>query len=479
MKGFLFALLVALPAFADSVDLGIEILAPPSALWNAQVQAIVRGSSFGPDQDPSQTVTVNFAVHNRSSFSSAAGTGWNCSGGQTQTDTFGICSHTGIVTGTYPDIVLTFSMPSAAGPVLSVDANIGRSSGNDPGPHPNSAEVVIDSVPPSTFAVGVTPSSPQVARNEVFTYTYSVTNQGPQAAQNVTLQTSLCCNTAGQTPVQFLSANGDGWSCVYDFPTLRCQRPSLAVGPAPQVTVTVRAPNELGTQITGAVVFAANSSSNNASATVEVIEMPDLSLALSGPDSAPPNSEVQHLISVQNLGSAAASTITVTLSDPSIIDAEGAEWLCANAICTLNSLAAFATAPPIVVTSQMPASGEMTIGASVTSNTPDSSSLNNAASMIVVAHAGAVVTTIDPASGSETGGTQVTITGGSFTSGSVALFDGVAVPTTFVSPTTLIATSIAHKPGTVDVTVVTPGGDIATLQHAFTFVPVRRRAARH
>jgi hypothetical protein len=84
-------------------------------------------------------------------------------------------------------------------------------------------------------------------------------------------------------------------------------------------------------------------------------------------------------------------------------------------------------------------------------------------------------------SGGTAGGTTVTIIGDGFTPQSVASFDGVRVPTVYLSDTNLVATTRAHAPGTVHVAVVNPDDTRATVMKAFTFEPPgrgRRRSAR-
>jgi hypothetical protein len=75
-----------------------------------------------------------------------------------------------------------------------------------------------------------------------------------------------------------------------------------------------------------------------------------------------------------------------------------------------------------------------------------------------------VLTSIDTASGPDTGGTAVTITGANFSGGSVVRFGSTnASSVTYVSSTQLIAIAPPETAGQVDITVVTPGGTTATL----------------
>ena len=84
-----------------------------------------------------------------------------------------------------------------------------------------------------------------------------------------------------------------------------------------------------------------------------------------------------------------------------------------------------------------------------------------------------VVTSIDPASGTELGGTSVTITGSGFKiGGTVAFDDSTATDVAVVSSNTITATTPAHPAGTVDVIVTNPDGEADTLSNGFTFVSI-------
>jgi hypothetical protein len=82
------------------------------------------------------------------------------------------------------------------------------------------------------------------------------------------------------------------------------------------------------------------------------------------------------------------------------------------------------------------------------------------------------VTGINPSSGPTAGGTSVTITGVGFTGATAVLFGTVnGASFTVNSDTQITAISPAEAPGTVDVTVITPGGTTATsASDQFTFV---------
>ena len=74
------------------------------------------------------------------------------------------------------------------------------------------------------------------------------------------------------------------------------------------------------------------------------------------------------------------------------------------------------------------------------------------------------VTSIDPVSGTELGGTSVTISGSDFQSGSTVTFgDSAAIDIVVISSGTITAVTPAHPAGTVDVVVTNPNGLSDTL----------------
>jgi hypothetical protein len=90
------------------------------------------------------------------------------------------------------------------------------------------------------------------------------------------------------------------------------------------------------------------------------------------------------------------------------------------------------------------------------------------------------VTAVDPASGTTAGGTNVTVTGTGFVSGATVIFGGVtATNITWVSSTSITATTPAHVAGGVDVVVVNPVGLSGTLPGGFTYIaPESARGGR-
>jgi hypothetical protein len=97
--------------------------------------------------------------------------------------------------------------------------------------------------------------------------------------------------------------------------------------------------------------------------------------------------------------------------------------------------------------------------------------LSNEVSAAPNSYAAPTVTSISPNSGSANGGTAVTITGTGFVSGATVSIGGVnATAVTFVSGTSLTATTPAGTVGAQNVVVTNPDGQIGTLTGGYSYL---------
>jgi bacillolysin/thermolysin len=90
------------------------------------------------------------------------------------------------------------------------------------------------------LAIAKTDSPDPVSPGGTLTYTLAVTNNGPNSASSVSVSDTLPAGTS------FVSATGTGWSCNFSSGTVTCTRATLAVGAAPNITLTVTAPVAAG-----------------------------------------------------------------------------------------------------------------------------------------------------------------------------------------------------------------------------------------
>jgi len=103
---------------------------------------------------------------------------------------------------------------------------------------------------------------------------------------------------------------------------------------------------------------------------------------------------------------------------------------------------------------------------------PDQQAATRASAYTYIAPAPRV-SSISPSSGTTLGGTSVTVTGTNFTTGAVVKIGGVnATSTTFVSPTSLTATTAAKAAGTNTVTVSNADGQTTSVNTAVSFTYV-------
>lgn len=86
-------------------------------------------------------------------------------------------------------------------------------------------------------------------------YTISVTNNGPGAASSISVSDTIPAGSG------FVSATGAGWTCGFSVGVVTCTMPTLAVGPAAPITLTITAPAVAspGTLTNTATVSAATS----------------------------------------------------------------------------------------------------------------------------------------------------------------------------------------------------------------------------
>lgn len=91
-----------------------------------------------------------------------------------------------------------------------------------------------------------------------FSYTINVSNAGPATAASVSVTDVLPAGSG------FVSATGTGWTCNNVAGTVTCTMPSLAVGAAAPITLTITAPTTPGTLTNTATVSSTSSDPNPA-----------------------------------------------------------------------------------------------------------------------------------------------------------------------------------------------------------------------
>jgi hypothetical protein len=157
--------------------------------------------------------------------------------------------------------------------------------------------------------------------------------------------------------------------------------------------------------------------------------------------------------------SSTETTLTVTVQDPSVIDAPTTVVLAPGQPAFFPVTAKKHGSTAIIVTAGTGITGTFLL-ADVAEGKP-------------------TLTSLEPAAGPATGGVTVSLKGTNLTSGCLVSVGGMpATSPVFSSATAATFIAPAHTTGTVDVTL-TCGSSTATLSNAFTYAAVRGRAARH
>src|SRR5690606_11385953 len=139
--------------------------------------------------------------------------------------------------------------------------------------------------------------------------------------------------------VTFVSATGDGWNCAHASGVVTCTRGSLAVGDAPQITITLTAPLANGT-ITNTATIASSTAdpvANNNSDSEQTTVAPSTDLDILIADSTDPveaGAVLAYTIDVNNAGPIAAPNVTVVDTLPAgtaFTSAVGMGWSCNHA----------------------------------------------------------------------------------------------------------------------------------------------------
>ncbi len=180
-------------------------------------------------------------------FVSADGTGWVCvRSGVTVT-----CTRASLAVTTAPEITIVVTAPLTTG-TISNTATI-SSAVTDPVPA-NNSDTEQTTVSPSTdlaIAAAAVPAGTIEAGTQV-SYVIDVTNNGPITATGVTVDTTL---PVGLT---FASGTGTGWTCGAVTQVVTCTRANVAIGAAPQLTITSDSDAPSGTTATTTLTVSSN-----------------------------------------------------------------------------------------------------------------------------------------------------------------------------------------------------------------------------
>ncbi|MEX0874833.1 MAG: FecR domain-containing protein [Actinomycetota bacterium] len=378
--------------FTDSIDYEprnnngserthINVLVPPSADLYATksgpaevtvedtYQYWLRATNNGPNN--AQNVTLTDVLPSGVEFVAA-------SGGCAEVGGTVTCTTGSVSVGQFFDAWVEVRAKTVGSASNSVSAS---SDTDDPdGDNNESAAVAteIKAIPVPEADVSITKTGPANATNGgQFTYGLTVTNSGPDAADDVTVTDLL------PSEVSFVSAS-DG--CSLSEGTVTCELGPLAPG-SRDLSITVEA-DESGQIFNTASVTTSTvdtDSDNNTSDTVltDVAASADLSMTKSGPADVETGDSLTYTLNVANAGPDAAEAVTVSDDLPPGLSFESSDDDCepvdGTVTCSLGTIADGGSASASFEATAQQA-GPVTNEATVSSSTGDPNSGNNGGS---------------------------------------------------------------------------------------------------
>ena len=292
---------------------------------------------------------------------------------------------------------LTLAVAASYAPAnLSNTASITATPAADPNAANNSATDTDSVARSADLSIAKSDSADPVIPGQAFTYTLTVTNNGPADAATLTVSDTV--------PAQFTVTNvtSPSGACGHAGNVVTCTQPTLAAAGTWVITVSVTANLGAtpGTYTNTATVSAATADpvpgNNSGSQDTTIIPSADLSVVKTDSlDPVDPGMSFDYTIVVTNNGPSDAANLQVTDNVPapafitvtSVTSASGACGHIGNAVtCTLPSLTSGSTWTITVSVAVDPSTpgGLYTDTANVTSTTNDQNLANNAGSQSTI-----------------------------------------------------------------------------------------------
>ena len=290
-----------LPDLTVSKSITGAVLAGGNVTFSLVVRNVGGGSTTGP-------IVVTDTLQAGLTFVSGTGAGWSCqASGQVVT-----CTSPGplapnasatltIVAAVASSATSIANIATVVTPGDTVGGNNSGGTGTTPvGPAP---DLSITKTAVGTFSVGV-PA----------TYTLTVSNVGAGPTVG-----SITVTDVLPASLTFVSAGGNGWSCVVSGSTVTCTNPGpLAAGASSSITLTVVPTAAAVPSVTNTATVATpgdpNGGNNSGSTTTPVGGIVDLALSKVGPDSVTIGAPAVYSLTIRNVGTVATSG-TITLVD--------------------------------------------------------------------------------------------------------------------------------------------------------------------
>ncbi|GAA4347910.1 hypothetical protein GCM10023185_03300 [Hymenobacter saemangeumensis] len=367
-------------ALTPSADLNVVLSGPATAVIGNAVTYAVTTSNNGPSAAASVAPTLQLPA-GLTILSLPAGASYDSSTGLV---TFATVAS--LPSGASQTSAVTFVMPNPAAGQITATASASTTTA-DPTPG-NNTQALQTSVAPATtaqanIATTLTPSAASVAPGATLTLTATFSNAGPAAAQNVAPVAYL---PAGLTGV--VVSNGGSYNPatgVVTWPVIASQ----ASGSTATYTVQLTAPANgplLASSATSSATSDPSGGNNVASTSVTIAPSYDEVTALSGPATAPPGASITYTVQTINNGPSNTPSATQTVTLPTGVVAaniSGGGTQTGNTITfpAITNQAPGANGTVVnTFTVTMPASGSLSLTASVTA-AGESNTGNNTATL--------------------------------------------------------------------------------------------------
>lgn len=428
-------------------DVGVNKTGPASAAPGSNITYAITVSNFGPNDAASVTLNDPLGAGlTFVSFTQTSGPTFSCPGNTTP------CTIATLPNGSVATFNLVATVSSTSGTYTNT-ASV--TSANDPNPENDSS---VTAVAVSRADVGVIKSAPAtaVAGGPNFNYVITLSNSGPDAAQNARFSDPL---PAGVTFISLTQNSGPAAGCVTSASNVGCTISSLLNGQSAQFTITVKAnaniPN--GTVLSNVVTaatdsFDSNTANNSSSASTTVQNTADLSITKTGPASVAAGSNISYTVTISNAGPDVAGspsfsdTLPIGESFVSITQNSGPFFSCTTgATVTCTGASGLATGASATFTLTAAVSGSLANGSTLSntatassSGAPDPVSTNNFSTSSATVSATADLAVTKTASYSGTVGGNIVYTLGVTNNGpsaasAVQLSDPLPSGTHFVS----------------------------------------------
>jgi uncharacterized repeat protein (TIGR01451 family) len=309
-------------------DMSVTKNAPATANVGSNVTYTISVTNGGPDGAPNASFTDTLpGGATFVSYQQNTGPTFTCTlpnvgdaGGTVS------CSIATLTTGTTATFTIVVNVSAPAAGTTLVNSVSVTSDNPDPNPENNNS-ITGTSVPGGNSAdVSILKTGPGSAPpNSNVTYTITVSNSGPNAAQTVSWSDTLPAGTppSQMTFVSFNQTGGPSFNCGVPSTTTTCTIASLAVGATATFQLVGHIPNgtATGTDYTNvATVTSANDPNpdNDSSATALTVSSVDVGVTKTGPATAVAGGPTyNYIITLTNAGPDTAADVTFTDNLPS------------------------------------------------------------------------------------------------------------------------------------------------------------------